>query len=97
MTVVHPHPHPLAMQVVTPSNPEILKTFGRVRIEDWSDRILQGTWQELRGRSSEVKNYLNLANEPGLGSVMVDNEIVACHTLHDGSRVLLHNDWLPTS
>ena len=94
MTVMHPHPHPLAMSVVTPSNPEIFKKFGKVRIEDWSDRVLQGTWQELRGRSSEVQSYLGQA---AALKTATDNEIIACHTLHDGSRVLLHNDWLPAS
>lgn len=94
MTVVHPHPHPLAMQSVTPSNAQIFKTFGRVRIEDWSDRVLQGTWQELSNRA-EVQAYVAERSSPSTAAP-ADNEIVACHTLHDGRRVLLHNAWLPT-
>lgn len=88
MTVVHNHPHPKAHQVVKPSNPEILKKFGMVRIEDWSDRILQLTWRELVGR-----NYAP-AMEQNLLTAVADDQIVACHTLTTGERVLLHDDWL---
>ena len=39
MTVVHNHPHPLAMQNVKPVNPQIFQKFGMVRVEDWDDRV----------------------------------------------------------
>lgn len=94
MAVVHNQPHPKAHQVVKPSNAEIFKTFGMVRIEDWSDRIMQGTWMELQNRSAVAQKYVGTKNLPGTGSVPADNQVVACHTLSTGERVLLHDDWL---
>lgn len=95
MTVVHNHPHPKAMTVVKPSNEEIFKKFGMVRIEDWDDRIHGTTWQERlsRGSHSEASAYLSDKTNTGTPRDMV-NEVVACHTITTGERVLLHNDWL---
>lgn len=93
MSVVHNHPHPKAMQVVTPSNVQIFRKFGKVRIEDWSDRVMQGTWKELQSRTPEIQSYLHTADQTD-SVVPADDEIVACHTIRTGERVLLHNDWL---
>lgn len=97
MTVVHNHPHPLTMQVVTPSNPSILRLFGRVRVEDWDDRVSGMTVREhaSRGTSQEVHVYEdNGGTVPGPDA---DNQspVVRCHTLATGEMVLLHADWLP--
>ena len=98
MSVVHNHPHPLAMTVVTPTNREIFKKFGKVRIEDWDDRVAGETWQQrfVRGNARSVNSYIIDKTDLGTPQNTV-NEVVRCHTLTTGELVLLHDDWLPQS
>lgn len=101
--MVHPHPHPKAMQVLTPSNPEIAKKFGQVRVEDWDDRVAQMTWTEklVHGQESfpEAHTYKkSLEGVPESTAAIVANdatmEVVRCHSTCTGELILLHNDWL---
>lgn len=100
MTVAHNHPHPLAQKVVEPSNAEILKKFGTVRVEDWNDRVTGLLWTEIaqRGNYSEVSEYpiSALAAQKGRGPVSATHDVVRCHSVTTGEVVLLHNDWLPS-
>lgn len=100
VTVIHPHPHPLAMKVVTPKNVEIFKKFGNVRVEDWDDRVSGLTWHEKvsRGNFPEA-NYYKQSAEFGSTAVPASSAamaVVRCHTTSTGELVLLHNDWLPS-
>lgn len=96
MTSVHNEPHPLAQKYVRPSNVEIAKKFGIVRIEDWNDRIEGDSWLHLRSRGlTHVDRYTTLAQSlhaPLTG--LACDEIVRCHMQSTGDLVLLHNDWL---
>lgn len=101
MTVVHNHPHPLAHQVVDPTNPAILAKFGRVRVEDWDDRVAGLTWAEQlhQGNYQQANiysedQYLQQLSG-GLSAASPRFDVVRCHTLTTGELVLLHNDWLP--
>lgn len=96
MTAVHNTPHPLAQKYVKPSNVEITKKFGIVRIEDWNDRIEGDSWLTLRHRGlAHVDRYTTLAQSlqaPMTG--LACDAIVRCHTQSTGDLVLLHDDWL---
>lgn len=96
MTAVHNEPHPMAQQYVLPSNPEIAKKFGAVRIEDWDDRIAENTWLIMRVRGNQdASSYAELASSmqaPMTG--LAACEVVRCHTQRTGELVLLHDDWL---
>lgn len=96
MTAVHNEPHPLAQKYVRPSNPQIAKKFGIVRIEDWDDRVSGRTWLErnLQGGHPEVDTYMVTANTPGVSPTPTDAQVVRCHTQSTGETVLLHDDWL---
>lgn len=96
MTAVHSHPHPLAQRYVKPSNVEIAKKFGIVRVEDWDDRVGGDTWMDrhARGGDKAADSYAVSSNPvPPSRSDKVD-EVVRCHTQSTGELVLLHNDWL---
>lgn len=102
MTVVHNHQHPLAHQVVEPVNTSILAKFGKVRIEDWDDRVAGLTWAEQlhqgtypQAFSYTDESYLQQVSG-GLSDAAPRFDVVRCHTLTTGELVLLHNDWLPT-
>lgn len=96
MTSVHNEPHPLAQKYVRPSNPQIARKFGIVRVEDWDDRVSGSTWVErnIQGGHPEVDSYLNTSHLPGLTATPVDAQVVRCHTQSTGETVLLHHDWL---
>jgi hypothetical protein len=94
MSVVHNHPHPMAQQVIQPQNAEIYRKFGAVRVEDWADRVLGDTPGNLRQRSEPVDRYEATSRLPGCTGMPDDDEIVACHTVLTGERVLLHDLWL---
>jgi hypothetical protein len=99
MTVIHPHPHPLAMRVVTPTNPEILRVYGKVRVEDWDDRVSGYVLSEhlRRGGNKAVNQYVKRI-EGGETNVPLSSHhssIVRCHTMRSGDMILLHDDWLP--
>lgn len=98
MTTVHPHPHPRAHEVLIPSNEEIAKKFGQVRVEDWDDRVAGETWSERhqRGAGPEVGSYLHSTVLPGCeGSRWPQqHEVVRCHSTTTGELILLHDDWL---
>lgn len=98
MTVIHPHPHPLAMTVVVPANEEIRKKFGVVRVEDWDDRVAGLTWHErhsVQGTFPEAAAYAE-HKERISTPLQSRNEVVRCHTITTGELVLLHDDWLPS-
>lgn len=90
MTSVHLHPHPLAQRYVKPSNSEIAKKFGIVRVEDWDDRVAGETWDDRhnRGGDKAADDYAALA------SPRTSYEVVRCHTQSTGDLILLHDDWL---
>lgn len=100
MTVIHPHPHRLAMKVVLPSNYEIARTYGKVRVEDWDDRVSgQILTEHLRRGGQEAHEFYKrrlddpeTPVEPAAPALA----IVRCHTLTDGQMILLHDDWLPS-
>lgn len=99
MTSIHNEPHPLAQKYVRPSNAEIAKKYGIVRIEDWDDRIAGDVWTTLRERGdSSVERYIALVNNiKSQGPVLTPDEVfnvVRCHTQSTGEMVRLHNDWL---
>lgn len=96
MTAVHNQPHPLAQKYVKPSNPQIAKKFGIVRVEDWDDRVSNRTWIErnMQGGFPEVDAYTATTHLPGLTATPVDAQVVRCHTQSTGETVLLHSDWL---
>lgn len=95
--VVHPHPHPKQFEVLLPSNPEIAKKFGQVRVEDWDDRVRGETWTTALQHSApdEVAKYVKNATGKG-PSVHGEhtNEVVRCHSTATGELILLHDDWL---
>lgn len=99
MASVHNEPHPLAHKYVVPSNKEIAKKFGVVRVEDWDDRIAGDTWMTLRERGEpSVERYVDLVNtirsqSPVLAPAVL-NEVVRCHTQSTGEMVRLHDAWL---
>lgn len=107
MSVVHNHPHPLALQVVTPVNSRIFQKYGRVRVEDWDDRVSGLTWDEQisRGSFPSANSYWDLTQDPAvsidqplgqqLPSQPYAQQVVRCHTLDTGAVILLHTDWLP--
>lgn len=94
--VVHPNRHPRAEEVLVPSNPEIAKKFGEIRVEDWDDRVAGATWRERHshGGFPEVLRFLGTTNEGDLGHTPADADVVRCHSTTTGDLVLLHNDWL---
>jgi len=96
MTAVHNHPHPLAQKYVLPTNPQIAKKFGVVRVEDWDDRVAGATWieRQMRGSAKEADDYVSTSHLPGLTTTPTDAEVVRCHTQSTGELVLLHHDWL---
>lgn len=94
---VHPEPHPRAHEVLIPSNPEIAKKFGQVRVEDWDDRVRGESWTETFNRRStqEVTRYIQSA--VGKGPEIHGegtNEVVRCHSTTSGELILLHDTWL---
>lgn len=95
MTVVHNEPHPLAQKYVKPSNAEISRKFGIVRVEDWDDRVGGDPWLDryLRGGFPEADQYEQLHNQVS-PIPMAMLEVVRCHTQSTGELVLLHDDWL---
>lgn len=97
MTVVHNDRHPRAEEVLVPSNEEIAKKFGEVRVEDWEDRVRGETWTESYSRrsSAEIAQYVSDAIGKGPG-VHGDgtHEVVRCHSTRTGDLILLHNEWL---
>lgn len=96
MTVVHNHPHPLSQRYVKPSNNEIAKKFGIVRVEDWDDRVSGITWleQARRGGYPQAEQYRTRARN-ATSRVSLDSlEVVRCHTQSTGELVYLHDDWL---
>lgn len=101
MTSVHTEPHPLAQRYVKPNNPEILKKFGIVRIEDWDDRVSGDTWPTLRERgSASVERYVDtlnhVAHDTSVLAPAILCEVVRCHTQSTGELVLLHDAWVRT-
>jgi hypothetical protein len=98
MTVVHNTPHRFHMQVVTPSNPQILKKFGKVRVEDWDDRVAGGvTWDQRQARGGYHETEVYVAQKAATNPTVPVAEalnVVRCHTLDTGELVLLHDDWL---
>lgn len=108
MTVVHQHPHPLAMRVVSPTNSFILKKFGMVRVEDWDDRVSGVTFTEKlkRGTFFEAECANQDLDSPevaeGCSKVLKmpsstwEDDFVRCHSTTTGDLILLHDDWLPT-
>ena len=99
MTVVHPHPHPLAQQVVEPINPQILAKFGKVRVEDWDDRISGSTVAEHVSRGSKIwyGAYQDARDAVGVSPASPITAVVRSHSVRTGSVVLLHDDWLRTA
>jgi hypothetical protein len=99
MTVIHPHPHPLAMRVVTPTNPEILRVYGKVRVEDWDDRISGYVLSEhlRRGGNEAIQQYVKRVEDKKTQATLPGphSSIVRCHTMRTGDMILLHDDWLP--
>lgn len=101
MTVVHNTPHPKAMQVLTPKNPQIAAKFGQVRVEDWDDRVAGFTAFErhARGGFPETNGYFASKDEVQTSTaerILYDDslQIVRCHSTRTGELVLLHDDWL---
>jgi hypothetical protein len=96
MSVSHNHPHPKFGQVVTPSNVEIAKKYGRVHIIDWDDRVSGLTISEQNGRGGypQAEKYTAYATMEKVSPLSSSLDIVRCYTVGTGELVLLHNDWL---
>jgi hypothetical protein len=98
MTVVHNQPHPQAMTVVTPSNTAIFQKYGKLRIEDWDDRIAGLTWSEQINRSpaGAAAVYSAQLKQPStpVSPTSSNFSVLRCHQLSTGTVVLIHTDWL---
>lgn len=96
MTSVHNEPHPLAQKYVIPSNKEIAKKFGTVRVEDWDDRVAGLPWTEQVERHGypQAEQYHARAQYDGHKASLASLEVVRCHTQSTGELVLLHHDWV---
>jgi hypothetical protein len=96
MTVVHAHPHPLAQKIITPANEAIASKFGKVRVEDWDDRVAGRTWleQNLSGGTPATSTYAVTKHDVPVSDALSVLAVVRCHSTHTGEVVLLHDDWL---
>lgn len=105
MTAIHTEPHPLAGQIITPVNKNIFSKFGKVRVEDWADRINGMPWRESLsasdGRAADYnRERQSIFTNTGDKSAMTraaEDEVVLCHIMTGpdmGQSVLLHDMWL---
>ena len=101
MSIGHPHPHPMAGRpswfvYVTEQDPagKLLE----VRVEDWADRVLGGTWEERTEENEAAQHYARRFGEVHRTGPyeIIKNEVISCLPTHLGANprpedsILLH-------